>query len=201
MNETRRLVAVEPNSVQARDCLLSFLAGSIPFLHIVYGICMKALNTFSCLQLRDCTLVLWIAPEVVCWEAAEHWAMVALSVLAILVYVIGIPAYVFCTMWYAHRKDKLKDPKWRFVLGFLYERCGTHATSHRISCRVGYHGLQWNGPRRASLACLGRRTYPNSLSSLSLGLYAYAEPHDFLWELAFLGRRARVRSFRANGVL
>ncbi len=143
-----RLDFMAEDSVQARDYLLSLLAGSIPFLHIVYnGICMKAFNTFSCLQLRDGTLVLWIAPEVVCWEGAEHLAMVALSVLAILVYVIGIPAYVFCTMWYAHRKDKLKDPKWRLVLGFLYERYGTHATSHRISRRMGCHGFLWNGPR------------------------------------------------------
>ena len=109
-----------------RQYAMLWLARSVPFLHVIYNvICAKTFNTFSCFQLRDGPSVMVAAPEVVCWDGAEHRALVGVSILAVGIYVIGIPAYVFCLMRYAHRNDKLRDPEYLQVVGFIYVRYGT----------------------------------------------------------------------------
>ena len=123
------------DTAQLRAYFLSWLAASIPFVHIIYnGICMKVFNSLSCFRLRDGTTVLSIAPDIVCWDSAQHRAMVAFSIIAILVYVIGIPAYVFCSLRYAKRTDQLKDAEWLQVLGFLYYRYGARSPSSGVPC-------------------------------------------------------------------
>ena len=98
------------DSAQLRALAIRRLALSIPFLIIVRdvplleidlsrrrrvrqvynGLCVKSFETFSCTALADgTTRVMSAAPEVVCGEG-EHPAMVAISILAIIVYVIGI---------------------------------------------------------------------------------------------------------------
>ena len=112
------------DSAQVRELFIRGLAKSVGFLHIVYnGICMKTFLTFHCTELFDGSSFLTVAPRITCGDD-EHRAMVAVSICSIVVYVIGIPAYVLCTMLYAHRHDKLKDPEWLHVLGFLYARYG-----------------------------------------------------------------------------
>jgi hypothetical protein len=123
------------DTAQLRAYFLSWLAVSIPFVHIIYnGICMKVFNSLSCFRLRDGTTVLSIAPDIVCWDSAQHRAMVACSIIAILVYVIGIPAYVFCSLRFAKRTDQLKDAEWLQVLGFLYYRYGARSPSSGVPC-------------------------------------------------------------------
>ena len=118
------------DSAQVRELFIRGLAKSVGFLHIVYnGICMKTFLTFHCTELFDGSSFLTVAPRITCGDD-EHRAMVAVSICSIVVYVIGIPAYVLCTMLYAHRHDKLKDPEWLHVLGFLYARYGTAHCSH-----------------------------------------------------------------------
>ena len=153
------------NSKEVRAYLMDWLSVSVPFLNIVYnGLCMKTLNTFSCIQLRDGSSVLAVATDVVCWDSGRHRSMVAVSAATIVLYIIGIPAYVFCTMIYAHRNDKLKDPEFLQVVGFLYTRYGAHTP-----CRVHW----WR---------------PSDLG-LANGMVCPAEPNSYLWELAFLMRR------------
>ena len=128
-----RLNIMAENSAQVREYLLGSLAKSLPFVHIIYNcICVRTFNTFSCFQLRDGTMVLWIAPDIVCWEGSEHILMVALSVISIIVYVLGIPAYVFCTMRYAGQNDMLESCEWLKALGFLYCRYGTAPCSESL---------------------------------------------------------------------
>ena len=137
-----RLNIMAENSAQVREYLLGSLAKSLPFVHIIYNcICVRTFNTFSCFQLRDGTMVLWIAPDIVCWEGSEHILMVALSVISIIVYVLGIPAYVFCTMRYARQNDMLESCEWLKALGFLYCRYGTAPCSESlpISSQGGSH--------------------------------------------------------------
>jgi hypothetical protein len=127
------------NVAQVRDLFMSGLSTSVPFLHIVYnGICMKTLLSFHCTELADGSRFLTVAPDVTC-GGAEHTAMVAVSICSIVLYVIGIPAYVLCTMLYAHRHDKFKDPDWLRVLGFLYVRYGTSTVAPLMHARVHVH--------------------------------------------------------------
>jgi hypothetical protein len=113
------------NPQEVHRYLLSWIASAVPFLNVTYNsLCVKAFATFSCFQLRDQTWVLNAAPQVVCWESEEHSAMIVVSVVAIVVYVIGIPLYVSTTMIYAHRRDKLKDPVWLDVFGYMYQQYG-----------------------------------------------------------------------------
>ena len=59
------------------------------------------------LQLRDGTWVLTAAPGIACYEEA-HRSMIGITVIALLVYVAGLPIFTFCTTMYAQRHDKLK---------------------------------------------------------------------------------------------
>jgi hypothetical protein len=106
-----------------RAYIISWLLLDVPFLNVAYnGICMRIFNTFSCLTLRDGTKVLTVAPEVICWETLEHHVLIGTAVLCIVIYIIGIPAYVFGTMTYARKHNRFVDREWLQVLGFLYRR-------------------------------------------------------------------------------
>ena len=95
----------------------------------------KTCDTFICFTLADLeTYVLTIAPEITCWETDTHKTMVVLSFLSIVFYVIGIPLLVLAIMLYGEKNDKLRDPTWLQIAGFLYRRYGTldnlvHVTS------------------------------------------------------------------------
>jgi hypothetical protein len=106
-----------------RAYIISWLLLDVPFLNVAYnGICMRIFNTFSCLTLRDGTKVLTVAPEVVCWETLEHHVLIGTAVFCIVIYIIGIPVYVFGTMTYARKHNRFVDREWLQVLGFLYRR-------------------------------------------------------------------------------
>jgi hypothetical protein len=122
---------------------------------------MKVFNTFSCIELRSGQKVMSVAPEVVCWETQEHGWMVVVSSLVIVLYVLGVPMYVFVVTWIAKRYDKFKSPVFLKIFGFLYIRYGAPLQSHP-SQLVRVHAIH---------------------SSES------AEPEFYFWELAFLSRR------------
>jgi hypothetical protein len=117
------------DSADVKRYFLEWLSISAPFLTGVYNcLCTKTFDTFICFQLADMeTYVLTVAPEITCWETRTHQTMLALSALSLVIYVLGIPLFVFYTMSYAYKYDKLRDPKWLKVLGFLYSRYGKRA--------------------------------------------------------------------------
>ena len=77
-------------------------------------------------------MVMASVPSIVCWESAEHRALVGISILAIIVYVIGVPAVTFGTVMYARRKDLLKNDKMMLALGFWYTWYGTYKLSRLV---------------------------------------------------------------------
>ena len=126
------------NMIEVRAYFLGLLSASVPFMHIVYnGICVKIFNTFMCTTFRDGVEYLDVAPDIVCWTSSTHHAMLAAAVCGIIVYVVGIPAYVFFTLTYGQRNDKFKDPEWLQVLGFLYVRYGMCACLHARHVPLG----------------------------------------------------------------
>jgi hypothetical protein len=152
---------------EVRKHLVSWLAISFPILHVLYGVlCVKALSTFFCVEMLDGSWALTAAPDIVCWEG-DHIIMIFVSILAIILYVIGIPAYVFFILLYAHRHDKFKDAEWLQILGFLYTRYGNRSpfsarhirpwldlsSSHTVALPHGYLG--WPILRRARILLVG----------------------------------------------
>ena len=109
------------NSTFALAYMRSCVKASIPFLGIVYNnLCLKVFNTFSCQQLRNGVWVMAAAPSIACYDSAEHRILMAISVVALVLYVIGVPAFTLGSVMYAHHKDLLRDPKWLTTLGFFY---------------------------------------------------------------------------------
>ena len=98
---------------------------SIPFFGVVYNnVCLKAFATFSCMPMRDGTSVMRTVPSIVCYDSLEHNVMVGISILALIVYVFGIPAFVLCVTLYAHANDKLRDRECLLVFGIFYREYG-----------------------------------------------------------------------------
>ena len=54
----------------------------------------------------------------------EHNLMVGICVVALIVYVFGLPAFTLGSMLYAKRKDLLKNPHWLSTLGLFYKKYG-----------------------------------------------------------------------------
>ena len=71
-------------------------------------------------KLRDNSLVMITAPQIVCWESSEHMGMVVLSGISIVVYICGIPLFMSTVLVYADKYHKLKDPLWLKLFGTFY---------------------------------------------------------------------------------
>ena len=107
----------------ARRYFMRWMGRTVPFLNILYtNMCVRSLQLFMCMPLRDGTSVLMASPEIRCWESREHQSMVIVAVFGLIVWVVGIPAYVSTSIYYAHRHDKLKDPDCLAVFGYLYRK-------------------------------------------------------------------------------
>jgi hypothetical protein len=103
----------------------SLLKKSIPFLGVVYNnTCLQSFQAFSCVTLRDGSSVVSAAPGIVCYTD-EHNTLVGVAVLALIVYVIGLPAVTLGTTMYARYMDKLRDPVWLDTIGLFYREYGT----------------------------------------------------------------------------
>ena len=100
---------------------LSCLKASVPFLGIVYNnICIQAFNTFSCRPVRSGEFVVTAAPSIVCYDTQEHQILVGIAILALIIYVIGVPALTLGVVVYARRNDLLRHPDWLHAVGFFY---------------------------------------------------------------------------------
>jgi hypothetical protein len=132
---------------QARAYFLACLKESVPFLGVVYNnVCLMSFGVFSCQQLRDGTAVMMAAPEIVCWDSIEHSVMLGVSILALIVFVFGLPAFTFGATWYFHSKDKLRDLAVLETIGIFYKEyepefyCGTLCFFSEGSCCAS---VQW----------------------------------------------------------
>jgi hypothetical protein len=104
---------------------LGALKQSIPFVGVVYNnVCLSSFATFSCQTLRDGSAVLRIAPSIVCYESDEHKTMIAISLLALIVYVFGLPMITLGTTLYASKWDKLRDENFLATIGLFYREYG-----------------------------------------------------------------------------
>ena len=132
--------------IYARSCFKA----SMPFLGIVYNnICLKSFNTFACQELRDGTYVVLAAPSVVCWDSEEHHVMVGIAILAIIVYVVGVPTTIVGSLVYANQHDFLRDPTWLSCMGDNYLWYGMHLQLLRVRSK-----LRWPACRESS--CVSR---------------------------------------------
>ena len=50
--------------------------------------------------------------------------MMGISVLAIIVYVIGLPALTLFSTLYLYRNDEMRNPEWLVSLGLFYRDYG-----------------------------------------------------------------------------
>ena len=50
--------------------------------------------------------------------------MMGISVLAIIVYVIGLPALTLFSTLYLYRNDEMRNPEWLVSLGLFYRTYG-----------------------------------------------------------------------------
>jgi hypothetical protein len=120
--------------------LLRCFKASVPFPGIVYNnMCQACFNIFSCQQLRNGLTVMAAAPAIVCWESARHQRLVVISVIALIVYVFGVPAFALGTVVWARRKDLLRHPDVLVAFGFFYtwySKCPHRLSTVRPSCRV-----------------------------------------------------------------
>jgi hypothetical protein len=106
--------------MQVRRYFLGWVNAATPFLGIVYNnICIQAFNAFSCSPMRSGVVVMTAAPSIVCYEP-EHNALVGVSILALVVYVFGIPAVTLGVVAYARSKDLLRHPDWLLSVGFFF---------------------------------------------------------------------------------
>jgi hypothetical protein len=125
---------------QVRMYFLSCIGASLPFLGVIYNnVCLQAFSCFACSRLRDGALVLTVAPSVTCFTP-EHSFMMGISVVAILVYVIGLPALTLFSTLYLYRNDEMRNPEWLVSLGLFYRDYGVltapfHAACYRIAAK------------------------------------------------------------------
>ena len=96
----------------------------------------RSAAAFSCMALRDGTMVMASVPSIVCWESSEHRALVGASIASLIVYVMGVPAVTFGTVLYARRHDLLKNEQVMLGLGYWYTWYSTfrHRPSFSRAC-------------------------------------------------------------------
>ena len=100
---------------------LRIFKACVPFPGIVYNnMCQLVFNVFSCQELRNGVFVMAAAPAIVCWESETHRGLVVAAIMALFVYVIGVPVFTLGTVLYARRKDLLRHPDFLLAFGFFY---------------------------------------------------------------------------------
>jgi len=81
----------------------------------------KSLAVFACEQLPDGTYYMVGAPGVVCYEG-DHVKLMVLASIAMVVYSIGWPLFLFFAFRISSRKFLLYNANFKGLLGFLYTR-------------------------------------------------------------------------------
>ena len=88
-----RLPFMQAEAERWRDFARERLSSLLSILVILYNeLCKSSFQSFACAQLPDGKSFLYAEPTVECYTT-EHIVLMVGSVLAIAVYVIGIPAY------------------------------------------------------------------------------------------------------------
>lgn len=59
-------------------------------------------------------------PQVDC-GSGEHRALMGVSVVALVVYTLGIPVFFTCLLWRARNRNSLVDPDTRSRVGWMFE--------------------------------------------------------------------------------
>jgi hypothetical protein len=140
---------------QVRRLLMRCLQESVPFFGVVYNnVCLKAFQTFSCQQLRDGTYALRAAPSIICYDSYEHNVMVGISIVALIVYVFGIPAMTLGVTLYAHKTNQLKDPDYLTVFGIFYREYEPQSGAYPAACS---DHCRTRRPFECTLACASAR--------------------------------------------
>ena len=161
---------------KARRLLMSGLKESTPFFGIVYNnVCSMTFSNFSCMTLRSGVQVLTVAPQIVCYDSYEHKVLLGISIVALVVYVCGIPAIILGLTIYAKSKDMLRDREWLTVAGIFYREYGT-CLATRMAFIEGAGG-----------APLARaRTH---MLRHSIAISMHAEPSYYWWDVVFCMRK------------
>ena len=89
-------------------------------LIVLYNaVCVKVFSSFMCTETSDGEFFLTTAPSVRC-GSSSHAALQAMSVIALLVYVIGVPCMLYWVLSSLHKANKLSDQHELKKWGFLY---------------------------------------------------------------------------------
>jgi len=115
-----RLPVTKKQLVNNFDVLVGFFCA---FLVETYtALCLKAFESFMCEELPDGSGDLLLAwPDITCWES-RHYGHVVGSVLAIIVYVIGIPLATYLILKKGADQSIMADKKFFTRYGFMYAR-------------------------------------------------------------------------------
>jgi hypothetical protein len=99
-----------------RQCCATFMS----ILVILYNeLCKKSFSSFLCDTLPDGKQFLTADPTVEC-GTRDHQTMIGFSILGILVYVVGVPAFFGYVLWRKRQVDELKKVETCEMYGFLY---------------------------------------------------------------------------------
>jgi hypothetical protein len=192
-NRSWRLGFMCKDSTQVYEYFLTWMEFGVPFLNIVYNsLCTKCFDAFSCFQLADGTLALNVAPDLACWDSAEHRAMVGVAILGLLIYVLGIPAYVLSTMLYGMLEYAL-GVTWRRGRshGMVGMRTGGTSSKTQRSCK--YLGFCTTNTvsilrlRSCACCCVFFHRFRTARRARVLHVGAYVSP-EALCVLPLLGR-------------
>eukprot|EP00854_Cymbomonas_tetramitiformis_P003066 gene3066-3894_t len=110
-------------AVQAHE-LEQLLDGKIStvtsFAEVVYhSLCIRCFQAWVCESMGDDLQYLVAAPNIECWEG-RHIIMVVVSILALFVYVIGIPSFYAGVMHYGYTHDLLVSESFAAKFGWMY---------------------------------------------------------------------------------
>jgi len=103
-----------------RQFWMTSFSNWIALLVILYNaLCVTSLQAFVCDDMPDGARVLRIDPDQPC-GTGDHMVVMAFAVLAIIVYVLGIPIALFLTLFQKRKHNQLKDDESLLLLGFVY---------------------------------------------------------------------------------
>ena len=92
----------------------------VTLLVVIYNaVCVKAFQSFMCTRLSDGQEILTVAPEVIC-GSSTHRLLLSFSVVAIFVYVFGVPIALYHKLHALYKENMLSDPETIKRWGFLY---------------------------------------------------------------------------------
>jgi hypothetical protein len=97
----------------------------LSFAHISYNtIVVKCTEVFFCFEAADGISYLAASPEIVC-KSPTHVALQIFGALGIVVYVVGLPAFLGWILYVGRTRGYLSRPRYVARYGFFYRRYET----------------------------------------------------------------------------